>query len=133
MNSYKLNEDGSFDRIPYQDYANGLMNPKRILAVDEIGDYEISTVFLVIDHGFLAEPILFESMIFFTSEGKDPHELDLYQDRYKTMNEALEGHKGLVDMVLSKHKPETKTVSLLEESRSLIAEELEKLNKKYKN
>jgi hypothetical protein len=54
----------------------------------------VSTVFLALDHGFEAEgpPILYETMVF-PPDSSD----DLDCDRYSTKQEALEGHKRMVD------------------------------------
>lgn len=65
----------------------------------EVGEVQVSTVFLGLDHSFSGgTPILFETMIF----GGD---VDEYQVRYATMEEAVEGHKVAVDMVLAGVKP----------------------------
>jgi hypothetical protein len=54
---------------------------------DQKGTIHVSTVFLGIDHGFgEAAPVLFETMVF-------GGELDLFQDRYATWNEAVAGHR----------------------------------------
>ncbi len=66
-----------------------------------IGDIEISTVFIGIDHsfGFVKKPLLFETKIF----GGD---LDGYQDRYATWIGAEYGHDRAVKLVkLSLLKP----------------------------
>lgn len=61
----------------------------RRVARDLIGDAEVSTVWLGLDHGFGTEPLIFETMIF----GGDK---DGTQIRYSTKDEALERHKELV-------------------------------------
>lgn len=60
------------------------------VALSNIGDVRISTVFLGIMH---LEGFLFETMIF-------GGEHDYYQRRYLTWDEAEEGHQEAVDMVL---------------------------------
>lgn len=66
-------------------------NNLRSVAKTTVNGYDVSTVFLCIDHGvFHDEPILFESMIF--GDGL----LDGYQCRYVTYDQALEGHAALV-------------------------------------
>lgn len=68
----------------------------RIIAKTNIGDAQVSTVFLGLDHGmgtaldgeFL--PVLFETMIF---GGKH----DQLQTRYHTLEEARSGHEALVN------------------------------------
>jgi len=81
------------------DHTTSLVNDIRAfdsprhVAVDEIGDAQISTVFLVLDHNHGGHgnglPILFETMIF-----GGPH--DQYQTRYHTWDEALAGHTNIL-------------------------------------
>lgn len=62
-----------------------------------IGDINISTVFLGLDHNHWGgEPVLFETMIF---GGED----DQYQDRCSTYEEAEAMHERVVKMVKDKH------------------------------
>ena len=66
---------------------------ERIVAKTKIGDVEISTVFLGIDHSFGGKtPIVFETMVF---GGK----LDQEQERYATYDEAMKGHEEMVKRV----------------------------------
>lgn len=62
--------------------------------IDHEHKVKVSTVFIGIDHAFGGEsgPLLFETMIF---GGKHDH----YQERYKTWDEALKGHRRLTKMV----------------------------------
>lgn len=63
---------------------------------------EVSTVFLGIDHNFSMEgpPILFETMLFFNEFCKDiPEELEHYQIRYTTWDEAMIGHEQSIAYV----------------------------------
>ena len=63
--------------------------------VPELGA-DVSTVFLGLDHQWGdGPPILFETMIF----GSD---LDGYQERYSTWDEAIEGHELAVELLQSK-------------------------------
>ena len=58
----------------------------------------VSTVFLGLDHQWgVGPPILFETMIF----GSD---LDGYQERYSTWDEAVKGHKIAVELLRPKGK-----------------------------
>ena len=54
-------------------------------------EIRVSTIFLGLDHSFGmgGPPVLWETMIFDTKE----RELDKYQNRYTTREEAIEGHK----------------------------------------
>ena len=66
---------------------------ERTICRDTFGDVLVSTVFLSFDHSFGGDvPVLFETMIF---EG----EHDSYQKRYKTYDDAIEGHKVACDLV----------------------------------
>ena len=73
-----------------------LESPERIVAKDKFFNVEISTVFLVFDHGFNFDnenkPVLFETMVF----GGD---FDNAQIRYCTYEEALEGHRKLCTLI----------------------------------
>ena len=65
----------------------------RAVAKDKIGDIEISTVFLGLDHQYgEGKPLLFETMVF-------GGELDQEQERYSTWEEAEEGHKIMIEKV----------------------------------
>lgn len=65
----------------------------RRVAKDEIGDIEISTVFLGLDHAFGGgPPLLWETMIF-------GGEQDGYQERYSSREAALAGHTKAVALV----------------------------------
>jgi len=69
----------------------------------QVGEYDVSTVFLTLDHGFNAfnTPVLFETMVFYkpktviisavSSDGRD-----VFQCRYCTWEEAKEGHEEVV-------------------------------------
>ena len=71
------------------------INNRRV-ASDTIGESEISTVCLGLDHFFIHArehvPILFETMVF-------GGELDGYTRRYATWGEAEAGHKEIIALV----------------------------------
>lgn len=66
----------------------------RNIALDELGDIRVSTVFLGLDHNWsdVGEPLLFETMIF-------GGQFNEYCERYCTRREALEGHLRVKAMV----------------------------------
>lgn len=68
---------------------------RRRVAFDKIDDYEISTVFLGLDHshGFSKKPLLFETMVF----GKEPG--DGYLTRCATWKDAEEMHKTAIQWI----------------------------------
>lgn len=67
---------------------------KKRVALTEIGDFHISTVFLSIDHSlrFSGPPILFETMIYLRKSDGDPYFFNDFQVRYETYQQALIGH-----------------------------------------
>jgi hypothetical protein len=66
---------------------------ERIVAKTMIGDAEVSTVFIGLDHGFgEGPPLIFESLIF---GGVHDGEMD----RYSTWEDAEAGHAKLVAML----------------------------------
>lgn len=66
---------------------------------DYVNDYLISTVFLVIDHNLGSQPPLwFETMVFYDPEHTENCTESKYQDRYTTWDEAVEGHKFVVEL-----------------------------------
>ncbi len=68
----------------------------RVVEKTKIGDVDISTVFLGLNHRYgEGEPLLFETMIF---GGED----DGYQDRYSTWDDAVKGHKFACEKVSAK-------------------------------
>lgn len=76
----------------------------------QVGDYEVSTVDLGINHQFIdgLPPLYYETMIFL--KGNDLEEENIfvdYQVRYSTEKEARKGHEEAVNYVNKKIK-ETK-------------------------
>lgn len=71
----------------------------RHVGQDDIGDARVSTVFLGLDHSFITvgAPVLFETMVF---GGK----FDEQQERYRTYEEAEEGHKRWVTKIAEGNK-----------------------------
>lgn len=75
-------------------WARWFETADRRVAVDTIGQYKVSTVFLGLDHNFSeGPPLLWETMIF--GRGK----LNLYMRRYETKDEAVVGHSETIEMV----------------------------------
>lgn len=76
------------------EWAVWFENFDRRVVYDEIGDIQISTVFLGLDHNYWGgRPILFETMIFSSGELGN---LDQLQKRYCTWEEAEDGHQEIV-------------------------------------
>lgn len=70
----------------------------RIVKQEEIANYRISTVFLGITGWGNNPPLLYETMIF--DDKYTGSELDCWQDRYATWEEAETGHAYAVSLVL---------------------------------
>ena len=89
--TYKLNLDHSFSPCSEEEAQTQFKNPEtKRVAMSYLDDYRISTVFLTIDHG-VNEVVLFETMVFSAGD-EDVAEMDCYQQRYQTWDEAWEGH-----------------------------------------
>lgn len=76
---------------------------KRV-ALDEIGPYEVSTVWLGLDHGWTpgGAPLIFETMVFTAAAWNDPDSgvgPDLDCMRYSTEAEALAGHAATLLLI----------------------------------
>lgn len=98
-NKYILREKTPILEPDLIKWAKNFETEDRRVAQDVIGDVKISTVFLGVDHSFgISKPLLFETMVF---GGK----FDQEQDRYSTWDEAVQGHKNMVDKVNATHNP----------------------------
>ena len=93
-----MNEDGSVvacDTVTA--YASSFSD--KVIAQDKCSKVFVSTVFLVVDHGFgrygdkKHKPVLWETMIFGGIN-------DQYQTRYTSLEEARAGHEVALQLVL---------------------------------
>ena len=97
---YILDEDGETPvRATVEECALWLSTEhhRKIVEQTQIGDYQVSTVFLGLDHNMSmapGKPVLWETMIF----GPDD---EGYQERYTSYKEAKLGHKKAVWQVRS--------------------------------
>lgn len=64
----------------------------RRVAHDAVGLYEVSTIWLGLDHQWTADapPLIFETMVFLAGDGQD----DVF--RYSTEQQARDGHATIV-------------------------------------
>lgn len=62
------------------------------IAETYVGVVHISTVFLIVDHGYYGRPLWFETKVFGGT-------LDQECDRYETLEEAMHGHDRMVAKV----------------------------------
>jgi hypothetical protein len=93
------------------------------VALDNLNGVKVSTVWLGWDHGWGYEekPLIFETMVF---EG----ELDQYMERFATEQEAKDGHKSAMEMVLkSQTDDKDKAIAATKMAR------LEKINAEMRN
>lgn len=82
--------DGVVKMVGQQEWREWAVNwENRRVALSQIDGFKISTVFLLIDHGYNGVPLWFETMIFSRSFSGDE-----YQTRYSTLEEAKEGHEA---------------------------------------
>lgn len=103
-----------FDRQgkPIQDVVNLadllLRSDDRFVAVDDVGGYHISTIWLGVDHSFgmAPKPLIFETCVFDTALANPT--LGFYDSqviqRYATEREARIGHKQCVKKYKHVHK-----------------------------
>ena len=96
---YILDEDKNIVRIEDIEVALewSMYKSNRRVRMDQVGEYIVSTVFLVFDHGFVGDgPVLFETMVF-----KDSQSVDTlgWTDRYTTYDDARAGHQAICDSV----------------------------------
>jgi hypothetical protein len=108
MQYYKLDENRIPRPVSFEEYLEicsadkqeefitGRKSQRRRVAFDSIEDYEVSTVFLDLNHRMWGpgDPIVFETMIF---GPEDPP--DQLQWRYTTYEAALQGHYKAVTYV----------------------------------
>lgn len=91
---YKLDENKKAVETSRYEANEILKKGEQVIKKTKCGPYLISTIFLVIDHGFDGVPIHFETIIF-CDDQDDP--LANFQERYKTYEEAILGHEKLVE------------------------------------
>lgn len=94
MNYYDRN--GS--RITRDEWGDRDRKQQRV-ALTTVGKYQVSTVWLGLDHSFdEGRPLIFETMVFNWRLRKDRYQ-ELYCERYSTEAEAIAGHERVVQLV----------------------------------
>lgn len=97
---YKLDINKKVVPCSMYDFSLQVQDPESCrIGETQLGPYHISTVFLMLNHGFGGKDQFFETMIW---SDKDPHaEYKFYnrQWRYETYEEALKGHEAIVTLV----------------------------------
>jgi len=91
---YYILDGHDIKEVDLMTWAEGFKTDERRVAKDQIGEIEVSTVFLGINHSPWSDgpPLIFETMVF-------GGELDGDTDRYTTWDDAEAGHKAMVDRV----------------------------------
>ena len=86
--------DRNGNPISFKQWAELWTPENKRVAFARVGDVEVSTVWLGLDHGFnpAGPPVIFETMVF-----GGPHSED--QERYCTEEDALDGHRRWVQRV----------------------------------
>lgn len=96
---YVLDESGN--PVPCDDlmaWAQWFEASGRRVARDVIGESEVSTVFLGMNHNYgEGPPLLFETMIFGGPQ-------DSFQRRYSTRKEAMIGHRTIVELLKKRYE-----------------------------
>lgn len=87
------------DEITYEQWGELHANHEyRRVALDTIGPYRVSTIWLGLNHGGpYGPPLIFETMVFSVNEWDEPgfHGLhDFDRHRYSTEQEAVAGHEA---------------------------------------
>lgn len=95
---YYLNDDHTVRPCTAEEWSTQFEETRRQgthhLALDKVGNIEVSTVFLGNNYNFLSgKPLIFETMVFQGDSFKE------YCDRYSTWDEAIEGHKKAIEWV----------------------------------
>lgn len=110
---YKLTEDHEVVRVEYPYDLEEVWAPeRRRVGLTRVGRYEVSTVFLPINHQWTSgPPHFFETMVFDTEGGDENLMLDQYMERCSTYVQALEQHARVCGYVALKqakviHGPE---------------------------
>lgn len=100
VNHYILNENNEVIPATVMEWGAFFEKDRHVAdtTIAEKDDTRVSTVFLGLDHGWSRNPdqppVVFEAMVF--SNNPD---IDEYQERYSTYNEALGGHNRIVQFI----------------------------------
>lgn len=88
---FVLDPDGTVRTVDAEAWGRWFSTADRRIALTEVGEATVSTVFLGLDHRYGSDgpPLIFETMIF-----SGP--LDEYQARYSTLEQAKAGHEVAV-------------------------------------
>lgn len=95
---YRLDSEGNPVAEPDTlAWAKWFETAERIVAQERVGDVEVSTVFLGLNHNYGEGPPLLWQTMTFAKDGASG--LDGLQERYASKEAALAGHKAMVAKV----------------------------------
>lgn len=99
--NYILDENGDPQAVDILTWGKMFETADRTVAVEMIGDWRVSTVFLGLDHNFsdTGPPILWETMVFGLPDDEE------IMDRYTSKVDALKGHKRICDEMRVRTSP----------------------------
>jgi hypothetical protein len=125
---YILDEAGHVMPCPdLMEWARWMETCQHRVALDQVGDYRISTIFLGLDHSFNPDPmsdpltympVLWETMVFDVISGP------VFQRHYTSREAALAGHAEVIPWVERNQKlQESQLADMLNEiSKSVVAD-----------
>ena len=103
---WKLEPDGrTVKPVDREEWADWFDEANRVLFQTMVGNRQVSTVFLGLDHSFFENgpPLLWETMVF----GGDDRDEE-YAMRYTTYDQALAGHTQTVIELRERYDGESK-------------------------
>jgi hypothetical protein len=91
-NYYYILEGHTPKAVSFEEWSTKFSEQDRRVALSNIGESEVSTVFLGLDHGWGGETLLFETLVF-------GGPMDGEMNRCETWEQAEEMHKTMCEMV----------------------------------
>lgn len=102
---YAMNADGQVRQVSLDEWVSSADPALRRIDRTTVGDADVSTVFLGMDHQHAdGPPLLFETMIF---DGE--HDQQCW--RWSTRDQAVAGHQRVVEALRDGRDPETEVAS----------------------
>lgn len=103
---YALDADGAVRGVNESRDATWDIDRRRI-GLDRVGNYEVSTVFLTMDHGYgSGPPVVFETMVFEIQDDASGLGYERFCERYSTKAAAEAGHAKVVAALTAGQKPD---------------------------
>jgi hypothetical protein len=92
MNDYYILDGHETKSVSFEEWSKKYSTQDRRVGRTEIGESEVSTVFLGLDHGWDGETLLFETLVF-------GGPMDGEMNRCSTWEQAEEMHRALCEKV----------------------------------